>query len=463
MQIFDPITVNGVKFENRVLRSSVGGRMCAYTGMVTDVWRNFESRFARGGVAGIISTTFSVNRFRQSPHEYPTLSEDRFVSPLRKRLQQIKAFGCRYIIQIGDPGSAVQMSLFAQPEDAASSSNGFDLLYGYVNSRVAMNENEIQEEISEFAAAARRAREAGADGVEITAEKGYIIHQFLNPGMNRRTDAWGGTSEKRFRLLEEVVKAVRHEVGRDFLLGVRLSAEDYNYLPWQNFILRWPWCWPPKAHWMGNDLAQMLKYGHQLKALSVDYLHVTSGYGFINPRVTPGRFPLEEVRIFLNMTRHLSRKGAFRATLLNCIPDVIARPLFNSGWRYQEGINLDYAARFRQETGLHVIANGGFQHRETIDKALLDGKCDFVSMARALIATPSLVNEFRQGKDAPERHCDFCNRCAGRTATSPLGCYNVERFGGSYKAMHDEIMRLNDPESRLSPSIDEAEGRDAAE
>jgi len=69
--IFDPITIKNVRFDNRILRSSVGGRMAAYTGVVTDIWRNFERTFANGGVGGIISTTFGINKLRQSPYEYP--------------------------------------------------------------------------------------------------------------------------------------------------------------------------------------------------------------------------------------------------------------------------------------------------------------------------------------------------------------------------------------------------------
>jgi len=148
--IFDPITIKNVRFDNRILRSSVGGRMAAYTGVVTDVWRNFERTFANGGVGGIISTTFGINKLRQSPYEYPTLCEDRFVPPLRQRLAEIKANGCKYILQIGDPGSAVQTSLFPERADAVSSSGGFDLLYGYRNCRTAMSEADIEHEIGEF-------------------------------------------------------------------------------------------------------------------------------------------------------------------------------------------------------------------------------------------------------------------------------------------------------------------------
>src|SRR5262249_59711214 len=95
--------------ESGTRRSWVGGRMAAYTGVVTDIWRNFERTFVNGGVGGIISTTFGINKLRQSPYEYPTLCEDRFVPPLRQRLADIKAGGCKYIIQIGDPRSAVGM------------------------------------------------------------------------------------------------------------------------------------------------------------------------------------------------------------------------------------------------------------------------------------------------------------------------------------------------------------------
>jgi len=289
-------------------------------------------------------------------------------------------------------------------------------------------------------------RAAGADGIEITVEKGYIVQQFLNPGFNRRTDEWGGTPEKRFRFAEEVVKAVRRSVGDDFILGVRMSAVDYNSLPIQNFIFRFPWVFPLRHHVLGNDIEQTIQYGHAFKRLGVDYLHVVCGSCFFNPKGTPGAFPLEEVRLFCNMTRHLSFKAAVRATALNMLPDFIGKPLFNIGWRYQEGISLPCAARFKREVGLPVIANGGFQNGNFIAAALRDEKCDFVSMARALIANPDLVLRFAAGRMEPEADkCTYCNRCAGRTATSPLGCYEPKRFA-SLDAMQDQIMAWNTPD-----------------
>ena len=444
--IFEPFKLGNVEFPNRILRSSVGGRTSAYNSEVTDIWKNFEMKFAAGGVGGIISTTFHVEKERQAPFEYPSIAEDRFVDPLRKQIAEIKATGCRYIIQIGDPGYAMQTALFPKRRvQSLSSSDGFDLMYGHSNLRLAMTEEEIGTEIGLFAKAAARAQATGADGIEITIEKGYIIHQFLNPGFNRRNDRWGGSPENRFRLAAEVVKAVRQSVCRDFLVGVRLSAIDFNAYPFQNFIFRLPWVFPWRDHSVGNDVDQMLAYAKKLKKLGVDYLHVTAGFGFINPKGNPGPFPYDEIKIFCNASRHLSLKAAARATLFNLVPPPIARPLCNIGWRYEEGSNLPYAATFRREVGLPVIANGGFQNLRFIEGALQDGKCDFVSMARALIANPDMVNQFRGGRQ-PNRPCTHCNRCAARTATSPLGCYDRGRFA-SLEEMEKQIMEWNRPDA----------------
>ena len=120
--------------------------------------------------------------------------------------------------------------------------------FGHVHS-------EMEEVVRQFVRAAVRVREAGCDGLEVTASKGYLIHQFLNPATNRRTDRYGGSAEKRFRLLREVVSAVRQAVGRDYLFGIRLSANDFNYLP---VNLRWPPVWPPRRYWFGNTIEENL-------------------------------------------------------------------------------------------------------------------------------------------------------------------------------------------------------------
>jgi len=368
--------------------------------------------------------------------EYPRLSHDRYIKPLAAAIKAVHEFDCRYIIQIGDTGGATHTSLFSQRGDARSSSTLFDLFYGYQNWHKAMRKEEIQHTVQQFADAARRVRETGADGVEITASKGYLIQQFLNPGINRRRDEYGGSRDNRFRLLEEIVIAVRNQVGKDFPFGIRLSAADFNYLP---LNLRLPVKFPLKHWYFGNTIDDNLYFANKLKTLGIDYLHIDKGYGFPNPKGNPGTFPIHEMKMFYNSNRHLSAKAWWRAFFFNMVPDAILHPIANIGWGYKPAISADDAQRFKQEIGLPVISNGGYQDRDTMENSLQQGKADLLAMARPLLANVDLLRQFRQGANTPANPCSHCNRCIVRTANFPLGCYDRSRFH-SQKEMEDQIM-----------------------
>jgi 2,4-dienoyl-CoA reductase-like NADH-dependent reductase (Old Yellow Enzyme family) len=440
LRMFEPFTLKGVRFENRILRSAMGGKMCYYDGTVNNAWVNFERRFAQHDVGGIISTTMAVDSARSSPLEYPRISAERYVGPLRDGIKRIKdGTRCVYILQVGDPGYHTQTSLFSEKADGRTSSPVFDGLYGYRTFGTAMTEREIAHSIEQHVDGARRAREAGADGVEIAASKGYLIHQFLNPGINRRTDDYGGSPEGRFRFLREVVQGARAALGRDYLLGVRLSAIDHNYLP---VNLRFPL----RSYFRGNKLAQTLAYAQELEKLDVDYLHVAQGFGFINPKENPGAYPLDQIRIFANTTRHLSFKAALRAMFLNSFPDFILRPIMGLGWKMPKGENADIAAEFKKVLKIPVIANGGFQERDLIEQTLEAGKCDLVSMARPLLANPDLLASFRAGKNAPDKPCTRCNRCVVLTAVQPVGCYEPLRFADQAEMQRQVLRWSADPE-----------------
>ncbi|MGA4668662.1 NADH:flavin oxidoreductase [Propionibacteriaceae bacterium Y1923] len=443
----EPLTINQVTLPNRLIRSSIGGRMAYYDGTVNGAWSNFEKRFAEGGVGAIISATLTIDERRWSPLEYPKISHDRYIGALRRGVRKVQALGAKYLMQLGDPGYHTQTSLFSQRTDAASASSGFDLLFGYRNWRHPLSTGEIEQVVANFAQAAVRVREIGCDGVEVTASKGYLIHQFLNPGINRRTDRYGGSHGARFQLLAEIVTAIREAVGPDFLFGVRLSARDYNHVP---LNLRLPPTLPLRHWWFGNGIEQTIDYGKRLGELGVDFLHISNGFGFINPRENPGDLPVEEVRMFMDSTAHLTGKAAVRAAVLR-LPKAVVRPLMNLGWGDKGTLNLDDARRFRQEVGLPVIANGGFQRRSDIERALSSGACDVVSMARPLLANPDLPKLFEQGVEAPARPCTFCNRCTIRTTTFPLGCYDRSRFD-SDEQMEAQIISWS---ATLDPITDE--------
>jgi 2,4-dienoyl-CoA reductase-like NADH-dependent reductase (Old Yellow Enzyme family) len=437
LRIFEPFKIKNVEFRSRVLRSSLGGRMAYYDGTISPVWKNFERKFAKKEnlLGGIISATIDVDDQRVSPLEYPKLSEDRLIAPLAEGIKAVQDEGCHYIVQLGDTGGHTQTSLLPQQEDGMSASAVFDFYYGYRNLTMPMSVTDIAAEVQKFASAAKRVVKAGARGVEVTASKGYLIHQFLNPATNRRKDGYGGVPKNRFRLLGEVVEAVREAVGKDFLFGVRLSAQDYNYLP---LNIRLPPVWPPKDYFMGNTLETTLDYGAWLKGLGIDYLHIDSGFGFVNPKGSPGDYPIEGLRRFANSVRHLSAKAWIRATLLNIVPDALARATLGYQWKFIPGANVKFARAFKEKVKLPVIANGGFQDAQVMEDALRSGDCDLIAIARPLLANPNLLALIKKG-ETPAKPCTFCTRCCTYTAVLPLGCYDRSRFETD-KQMQDQIL-----------------------
>ncbi len=446
--LFEPFRIKNVTFDNRILRSSIGGRTSYYDGTVSPAWVHFEKRFAEGGVAGLISPTISVNEARQSPLEYPSLHDDRFIGPFRDAVREIKAAGrgnnrCRYIVQIGDTGAHTHTSLRPQDADRVSASAFFDLLYGYHNSARPMSPAEIQQTVGEFAQAAHRVAAAECDGIEVTASKGYLIHQFLNPLTNRRTDKYGGSVDNRFLLLKEIVTAVRNAVGPDFLFGVRLSARDFNLSP---PTLRFPLSWPPPPwrDWVGNGLAETTYYAQKLEELGVDYLHIDSGFGFPNPHGSPGSYPDAAVSVTQNAYRFLSAKATGRAMFFNLFPGKLRKAAADLAWRFKPAANADFAASIRQKVRIPVIANGGFQDRDVIDGALIANKCDMVAIARPLLANPDLLDQFKAGANTPKRPCSFCSLCCAYTAVFPLGCYDQSRFETPEKMMN-QILAWSSP------------------
>ena len=159
---------------------------------------------------------------------------------------------------------------------------------------------QIQDVVQAFGQGARRAREAGADGVELHGANGYLITQFLSSAINDRKDDYGGALKNRARFVLEIVRAIRAEVGRDFHLQMKISAIEYNDALLDD---------EPK----GNTLEDSVEVCKWLEAEGVDAIHVSSGSFFPHPRNPAGTLPIEELRKTYD-TLHLER-AADRAQL----------------------------------------------------------------------------------------------------------------------------------------------------
>ena len=136
---------------------------------------------------------------------------------------------------------------------------------------------DIKEMVAAFAEGARRAREAGLDGVELHGANGYLITQFLSSAINDRTDEYGGSLENRARFVLEIVKAIRARVGRDFHLQMKISATEYN-----NALL------VLKHEKPGNTVEESAQVCKWLVDAGVDAIHVSTGSSFPHPRNPAG-------------------------------------------------------------------------------------------------------------------------------------------------------------------------------
>ena len=144
---------------------------------------------------------------------------------------------------------------------------------------------QIKEVVAAFAEGARRAREAGLDGVELHGANGYLITQFLSSAINDRKDEYGGPLENRARFVLDIVRAIRAKVGSDFHLQMKISAEDHNDAV--AFFGIGP---------SGNTVEESIQVCKWLVEAGVDAIHVSTGSFFPHPRNPAGiDLPVEEL------------------------------------------------------------------------------------------------------------------------------------------------------------------------
>jgi 2,4-dienoyl-CoA reductase (NADPH2) len=301
--------------------------------------------------------------------------------------------------------------------------------------------------VEQFAQGARRAREAGLDGVELHGANGYLITQFLSSGINDRTDEYGGSWEHRARFVLEIVRAIRAQVGPDFHLQMKINAVDHN---------DWLYPWIKK----GNTLDETKKVCRLLldDGKGIDAFHISSGSTFPHPRNPPGDFPVLEVLRWYDGMLSQGTRARFNYWIFN---HKITARLFVALWKWRrgkliEGINAAYAKALRDEfkevdDSVKFLCTGGFQHANKIAAAIREGACDGVTIGRPLIANNNLP-EILRNADGPtqDKACTYCNKCLMNDLENPLGCYELSRYPGNsfeekWDNMINEIMCVFEP------------------
>lgn len=232
--LFEPLTLRSVVLANRIGIPP----MCQYSahdGMASD-WHtvHYGSRAIGGAALMIIEATAVTPVGRITPGDLGIWA-DKQIEPLARIARLAREQGCVAALQLAHAGRKGSAALGWQPQHTLSASEGgwtpvapspVSFGEGYAVP-CELDETGIRNVIAQFTAGARRAREAGFQIVEIHSAHGYLLHQFLSPLSNRRTDAYGGSFANRTRLVREVVTAVRAEWPAELPLLVRLSATDW--------------------------------------------------------------------------------------------------------------------------------------------------------------------------------------------------------------------------------------------
>lgn len=247
-KLFSPYTIKNLTLKNRIVMSP----MCMYSaldrnGKVTD-WHitHYVSR-AVGGVGLIMLEATAVAPEGRISYADLGIWSDEHIDGLRKLVRQIHDNDAKAAIQIAHAGRKAELD-----EPALSPSA---IPFPDMKMPVEATKEDIQNIVQYFRDAARRAKEAEFDVIEIHAAHGYLISEFLSPLVNHRTDEYGGDAERRYRLLSEVIEAIKTVWNGP--LVVRISANEYD----EN----------------GNTLEQFIEYSRKMKQQGVDLIDCSSG------------------------------------------------------------------------------------------------------------------------------------------------------------------------------------------
>ncbi|MEO0061271.1 MAG: hypothetical protein RL343_889 [Actinomycetota bacterium] len=251
-KLFEPIKVRDLEIRNRIFIPAMCQYSCENQDGVVNEWHlvHLGAR-ATGGAGMIIAEASGVTPEGRISPWCPGIWNFEQVAAWARVNQYIHSQGAKSAIQLahaGRKGSTYRdwSGKGSVPiekggwQTISSTSEAFD---GYEPPR-ELTTQEVNELVQDFAAAAKNAVLAGFDAVEVHAAHGYLIHQFLSPITNKRTDEFGGSLENRARLVLEIVKAIRAEVGEMLPIFVRFSATDYREDGWdvEQTIQVAKWC-----------------------------------------------------------------------------------------------------------------------------------------------------------------------------------------------------------------------------
>jgi len=350
-KLFEPARIGQMDLRNRIVMPPMGTNLASTDGYVTQQLKDYYEERARGGVGLIIVEVTCVDTPVGKTNAYQmAVDDDRFIPGLGELAETIHRHGARAVLQLHHAGRGAKSSITGiQPVAPSPIPMPYGTLVGFEGELPReLTISEIKYLVGKYAKAARRAKIAGFDGVEIHSTGYYLPAQFLSSTANVRQDEYGGSLRSRARFLLEIIEAVRETVGGSYALLCKLSAMEFG--PGAGITAE-----------EGRQAAQMAE-----KA-GADAIEVAAMIWGINPRQRPST---------------AERPGGL----------------------------LPLVEEMKKVMSVPLIAAGRMSP-ELAEKALQEGKADFIAIGKGLITDPELPSKAASGRTDEIRPCIGCLRC----------------------------------------------------
>jgi len=343
--LFNPLKLRTFELPNRIVMPPMAIYIPGSEGYVKDRLVDYYKARAKGGVGFIIVNATYVHPNGASHPNQTSIMDDRYIPGLRKLADTIHQYDVKASIQLYHSGRQ-RYALIAGGETLSPSGISDPVRKDPARAPTIA---EIQGLVEDFGQAARRAREAGFDAIEIHCAHGYLLSGFLSPYQNQRTDEYGGDVNGRTRIVREILASCRKHTGEDMLIGVRINGHDYVN--------------------GGNTLADAKEISKILTAAGAELINVSAG---------------------MAPSAHYS-----------FLPAGI-----------DKGQNVYLAEGIKSVVDVPVIACGAIEDPEFGESILNEGKADLVAFGRPLFADPNLPNKARDGRLDEIRPCLRCAKGA---------------------------------------------------
>lgn len=344
MELTKPIRLGGIELKNRLVMAPVKTGYATVEGQVTEELIGYYLNRAKGGVGLIVLESAYVDPSGKEIPRQLGIYDDSLVDGLKRLITPLQEAGSKVAVYINHAGRianpmVTKLPLIA-PSPIACPTIGVE--------PQGIPHEDIKKWQNTYVKAAIRAYEAGADALEIQFGHGYLIHQFLSPHTNKREDEYGGSFENRIRFGMEILDEIRKEIGADFPIIVRISADEF----------------------------------------------------------VPGGWTLEDA---IRLAKALEDKGVAAIDVSlgsSCESGAITLQTLGT----QKGLAWEFASKIKEQVNIPVIAVGRINTPELAEEILVSGKADLVALGRPLVADPLFVEKATSGRSKEIRRCAACHQ-----------------------------------------------------